>query len=196
LKKKFICGGNIDVLADDEELLALSHQAGCIEWISGFETFSQESLNSAHKHTNIVTDYARAVKKIHTHHMAVFGTFVIGFDEDTSDIFMTMKTHIKTLGIDAVNFAILTPYPGTPLFNRLEKEGRIVTKDWSKYNRKNVVFQPKNMTKKELEDGFRDITVHFSSIPYMGYRTIRSLSLGLYPMVAAFAGNLGQYMKV
>ncbi len=104
---------------------------------------------------------------------------------------MMMRTNIGKLGIDAVNFAILTPYPGTPLFNRLEKEGRILTKDWSKYNRKNVVFEPKNMTKEELEEGFRNITRYFSSIPYMGYRTLRSLSLGLYPFIATFAGNLG-----
>jgi radical SAM superfamily enzyme YgiQ (UPF0313 family) len=195
LKKKFICGGNVDVLAEDEELLRVSHEAGCIEWISGFETFSQESLIGAHKKTNIVEDYARAVEKIHKNKMAVFGTFVLGFDEDAPDIFNMMKAHIGNLGIDAVNFAILTPYPGTPLFNRLEKEERILTKDWSRYNRKNVVFQPKNMTKKELEEGFRNITHYFSSISYMGYRTLRSLGLGSYPFIATFAGNLGQYMK-
>jgi radical SAM superfamily enzyme YgiQ (UPF0313 family) len=195
LKKKFICGGNVDVLAEDEELLRLSHEAGCIEWISGFETFSQESLNGAHKQTNIVEDYTRAVKKIHKYRMAVFGTFVLGFDEDTPDIFQTMRTNIGMLGIDAVNFALLTPYPGTPLFNRLEKEGRILTKDWSKYNRKNVVFEPKNMTKEELEEGFQNITRYFSTIPSMGYRTVRSLGLGLYPFIATFAGNLAQYMK-
>ncbi|HWR27607.1 MAG TPA: radical SAM protein [Candidatus Thermoplasmatota archaeon] len=195
LRKKFICGGNVDVLAEDEELLRLSHDAGCIEWISGFETFSQESLNGAHKKTNIVEDYTRAVKKIHKYKMAVFGTFVLGFDEDTPDVFQVMRTHIGRLGIDAVNFALLTPYPGTPLFNRLEKEGRILTKDWSKYNRKNVVFEPKNMTKKQLEEGFRNITLSFSSLPSMGYRTMRSLNLGLYPFLATFAGNLGQFMK-
>jgi radical SAM superfamily enzyme YgiQ (UPF0313 family) len=106
-----------------------------------------------------------------------------------------MRTHIGTLGIDAVNFALLTPYPGTPLFNRLDREGRILTKDWSRYTRKNVVFEPKNMTKKELEEGFRKITLYYSSIPSIGYRTLRSLSLGPYPFIATFAGNLGQYMK-
>ena len=127
--------------------------------------------------------------------MAVFGTFVLGFDEDTSDIFQVMQTQIGKLGIDSVNFALLTPYPGTPLFDRLEKEGRILTKDWSKYTRKNVVFEPKNMTKVELENGFREITRSFSTLPSMGFRTLRSLSLGLYPFMATFAGNLGQYMK-
>jgi radical SAM superfamily enzyme YgiQ (UPF0313 family) len=195
LKKKFICGGNIDVLAEDEELLRLSHEAGCIEWISGFETFSQASLDSVHKQSNIVNDYAYAVKKIHRNRMAVFGTFVLGFDEDTTDIFRVMRANIGKLGIDAVNFALLTPYPGTPMFNRLKKEGRILTEDWSKYNRKNVVFEPKHMTEEDLEEGFRSITQSFSSLPFMGYRTVRSLNLGFYPFLATFAGNLGQFMK-
>jgi len=195
LKKKFICGGNIDVLAQDEDLLRLSHEAGCIEWISGFETFSQESLNGVHKQTNIVHDYEHAVRKIHQYRMAVFGTFVLGFDEDTPDIFREMRTNIGKIGIDAVNFALLTPYPGTPLFHRLEKEGRILTRDWAQYNRKNVVFEPKHMTKQQLEVGFREITLFFSSVPSMGYRTVRSMYLGLYPFLATFAGNLGQFMK-
>jgi radical SAM superfamily enzyme YgiQ (UPF0313 family) len=195
LGKKFVCGGNVDVLAEDDELLRLSHDAGCIEWISGFETFSQQSLVGAHKKSNIVEEYIYAVKKIHRYHMAVFGTFVLGFDEDTPDIFSTMQSQIGKLGFDAVNFAILTPYPGTPLFQRLDKEDRILTIDWGKYNRKNVVFTPKNMTKEELEAGFQHITRKFSSLPYLGYRSIRSLSLGLYPCLATFAGNLGQYMK-
>lgn len=195
LKKKFICGGNVDVLAKDDALLRLSHEAGCIEWISGFETFSQESLESAHKKTNIVTEYASAVKKIHQNKMAVFGTFVLGFDEDTPDIFPMMKKHIGELKIDAVNFSLLMPYPGTPFYQRLNAEGRILTKDWSKYNRKNVVFQPKHMTKGELERGFQMVTRYFSSLPNFGYRTLRSVHLGLYPCLASFAGNLGQYMR-
>lgn len=195
LKKKFICGGNVDDLAVDDELLRLSHEAGCIEWISGFETFSQEALNGAHKKTNIVGQYASAVKKIHSYRMAVFGTFVLGFDEDTPDVFPTMRKHIGYLGMDSVNFALLTPYPGTPLFTRLEQQGRILTKDWGKYDRKHVVFQPKSMTKEELERGFRDITLYFSKFSNMGYRTVRSLRLGLYPFIATFAGNLSHYMK-
>jgi radical SAM superfamily enzyme YgiQ (UPF0313 family) len=195
LGKKFICGGNVDVLAKDDELLRLSHDAGCIEWISGFETFTQEALDRVHKKTNLVEEYAAAVKKIHRYKMGVFGTFVVGFYEDTPDIFPAMQAHIQDLGIDAVNFAILTPYPGTPLFQRLEREGRILTRDWSKYNRETVVFQPKNMSKEELETGFVHLMRYFGSLSFLGYRTIRSLRLGFYPFVSTFAGNLGQYMK-
>jgi radical SAM superfamily enzyme YgiQ (UPF0313 family) len=195
LKKKFICGGNVDVLATDDVLLSLSHDAGCIEWISGFETFTQEALDHAHKKTNLIEDYATAVQKIHRHKMAVFGTFVVGFDEDTPAIFPAMQGHIRDLGLDAVNFAILTPYPGTPLFQRFEREGRILTHDWSKYNRETVVFTPKNMSKEELEAGFVHLMRSFGSLPYLGYRTLHGMRLGFYPFVSTFAGNLGQYMK-
>ena len=193
LRKRFICGGNIDALAEDDELLRLAYDAGCIEWIGGFETFSQDALTGVQKKTNIVEEYARAVKKIHRYRMAVFGTFVLGFDEDTPDVFNSMSQHIDSLGFDAVNFAILTPYPGTPLFARLEKEGRILTKDWSRYNRKQVVFVPKNMTKEQLEVGFLQITRQFSSPFSFWYRNLRSLSLGAYPFLATFGGNLAQW---
>ncbi|HVQ01170.1 MAG TPA: radical SAM protein [Candidatus Thermoplasmatota archaeon] len=195
LGKKFICGGNVDVLAKDDELLRLSHDAGCIEWISGFETFTQEALEQAHKKTNLVDQYSAAVKKIHQNKMAVFGTFVVGFDEDTPGIFPAMQNHIRELGIDAVNFAILTPYPGTPLFQRLEHEGRILTHDWSKYNRETVVFTPKNMSRGELEAGFVHLMRYFGALSYLGYQTMRGLRLGFYPFISMFAGNLGQYMK-
>jgi len=193
--KRFICGGNIDVLGTDDELLRLASQAGCIEWISGLETFTQEALDHANKHTNLVDDYATAVRNIHRHHMAIFGTFILGFDEDTPEVFTAMHTHIRDLGLDAVNFALLTPYPGTPLFNRLEHEGRIITKDWAQYDRNHVVFTPRHMTPQELDTGFRRLTQDYSRFPSMGYRTLRSLRLGPYPFLATAAGNLGQYLK-
>ena len=127
--------------------------------------------------------------------MAIFGTFILGFDEDTTDIFTTMATHIQELGLDAVNFGILTPYPGTPMFQRLDAEGRILTKDWSKYDRKHVVYRPKHMTPEELTQGFVRLTRHYSTFSSMSFRTMRSLSLGVYPALATGAGNLGQYLK-
>ena len=194
LNKKFVCEGNVDILANDEEFLKLAHEVGCIEWTVGFESFSQKSLNDVHKKTNNVEEYAKAVKKLHDYNMAVVGTFVFGFDGDTVDTFDVTLNHIDKLKLDAAIFAILTPYPGTPLFKRLEVEGRILTKDWSKYTRKDVVFQPKNMTKEELEEGYKEITKHFNFFPRATYRVFRTMSLGFYPSLATFAGNIGSYM--
>jgi len=195
LNKRFICEGNVNVLAKDKELLKLSHEAGCIQWMIGFESFAQKTLNSVHKTTNKVREYMHAVKNIHKYNIAVLGTFIFGFDQDTSDIFETTQEHIDELGLDSAHFAILTPYPGTPLFDRFKAEGRILTQDWSKYNRKNVVFEPKNMSKEELYNGFKGIAETFNSIPKMIYRDIKSLRLGLYPFLTTSASNLGNYMN-
>jgi radical SAM superfamily enzyme YgiQ (UPF0313 family) len=195
LDKKFICEGNVNVLADDNELLSLSQKAGCIQWMIGFESFSQHTLDSVHKKTNKIRSYKRAVDNIHNHHMAVLGTFIFGFDTDTIMVFDTTEDCVQQLEIDSAHFAILTPYPGTPLYKQLTAEGRILTRDWSKYNRKNVVFDPKQMSTEELQNGFERISENFNTIPKLLYRDLRSLGLGLYPFLTVFASNLGNYMN-
>ena len=193
LDKKFICEGNVDVLAKDEELLRISHEAGCIEWTVGFESFAQKTLDGVHKKTNKIEDFYSAVKKVHKYKMSILGNFIFGFDDDKPDVFDFTEKNLARLGLDSARFAILTPYPGTPLFNRLEKEGRILIKDWSKYTRKNVVFEPKNMSKEELRNGFVKISNNFNSIPKLIYRNFISLSLGFYPFIATIGRNLESY---
>lgn len=194
LNKKFICHGNLNVLARDEELIRLSHEAGCIEWIIGFESFSQDVLKNINKNSSKVKDFPEAVKKIHKYKMIVDGTFVFGFDDDTSEVFNDTLKSIDKLGLDSVIFAVLTPYPGTPIFNKLEKEGRILTRDWSKYNRKNVVFKPKKMTKEELEKGYIEVTKKYNSVPRVAYRVLTSFRRGFYPALLTLGSNLGSYM--
>jgi radical SAM superfamily enzyme YgiQ (UPF0313 family) len=195
LNKKFVCEGNVDVIAKDEELLKLSHEAGCIEWTVGFESFAQQTLDEAHKKTNKVDDFTLVVEKIHKYNMAILGNFIFGFDHDTLDVFEYTEERVNELGLDSARFAVLTPYPGTPLFQRLEEEGRILTRDWSKYTRKNVVFEPKNMSKDDLEKGFIKISSNFNSIPNIIHRDLRSLKLGFYPFSATFGRNLESYMN-
>jgi len=189
LNKKFFCNGNSDVLANDVELVKLSKDAGCVAWLIGFESVSQKTIDEIGKRTNKVEEYFQAVKNIHDNGMAVVGCFMFGFDTDTPDVFdETLKT-IKELEIDVADFCVLTPFPGTPIFNRLEKEGRILTKDWSKYTLKNVVFKPKSMTTDELTTGIRKMYTEFYSTPYTVKRVINSLSLGLYPFFLVLARN-------
>jgi len=195
LNKKFVCEGNADVLAENEELLKLSYEAGCIEWTVGFESFTQQTLDGVHKKTNKVDDFALVVAKIHKYKMAILGNFIFGFDHDTPDVFEFTQENIDKLGLDSARFAILTPYPGTPLMKRLEAEGRILTRDWSKYNRKNVVFEPKNMSKYDLQNGFIKISSNFNSIPNVICRDFRSLKLGFYPFLATVGRNLESYMN-
>ena len=103
------------------------------------------------------------INRVHRHGMTIQGGIIFGFDEDKPDIFDTTLETIKDWNLDVLEINILTPYPGTPLFNRLEKDGRILTRDWSRYNQVDVVFQPKNMTVDELIEGTRKVAKEFYS---------------------------------
>lgn len=195
LHKKFFCNGNVDVLAHDPELVCLSKEAGCVAWLVGFESICQNTLQAIGKTTNAVDEYALAVQNIHTNHMAVIGEFIFGFDTDTPEVFKKTLTMIKDLDIDVVDFSILTPFPGTPLFNRLDSQGRILTKDWKFYNMGHAVFTPSHMTPKELEEGVRSIFNEFYEMSFTIKRIIRGLRWGMYTFLVIFARNLVAMMS-
>jgi radical SAM superfamily enzyme YgiQ (UPF0313 family) len=117
---------------------------------------------------NKVEDFKKMIKRVHAHGMTIQGGIIFGFDEDTQDIFETTLDTVNDWGIDALEVNILTPYPGTPLYDRLSNEGRILTRDWSRYNQVDVVFQPKHMSPKELYDG----AAHFAHEYYRASRII------------------------
>jgi radical SAM superfamily enzyme YgiQ (UPF0313 family) len=156
INKKWVANGTTNVLLKtDDEFLDLARKAGCVEWFVGFESVSQAALNGIKKTHNKVEDFEKMIKRVHKYDMTIQGGIIFGFDEDTLDIFDTTTKKINELDMDAIEINILTPYPGTPLFERLDKAGRIFTKDWSKYNQVEIVYEPKNMTVKELYEGTR-----------------------------------------
>lgn len=165
LHKKFSCNGNVNVLHKDEELLRLASEAGCTKWYVGFESFSQKNIDLIGKKSNIVEKYVPTVKKIRDHGMDVIGFFVFGLDYDTPDVFdSTLEIIQHDLELNIADFYILTPFPGTPLYDRLEKEGRIMTKDWAEYHLDNIVIKPKKMSSEELYNGVHRIRKQFYSI--------------------------------
>ncbi|MCD6469129.1 MAG: B12-binding domain-containing radical SAM protein [Thermoplasmata archaeon] len=163
LNKRFICEGNINVLSRDKELIKLAGEAGCLEWEVGFESISQATIDQIGKKTNRVEKYADTIKNIRDNGMEVLGSFIFGFDTDTKETFNQTINEIYRMRLNKASFNILTPFPGTPLFERLEREGRILTRDWSKYNAKEVVFYPKNMSINELLTGYIKTTREFHS---------------------------------
>jgi radical SAM superfamily enzyme YgiQ (UPF0313 family) len=190
LHKKFFCNGNVDVLAHDAELVRLSKETGCIAWLVGFESISQKTLDDVGKQTNIVKDYAQAVQNIHSNHMAVIGDFIFGFDTDTSEVFEKTLTAIKELEIDVADFSILTPFPGTLLFKKLEEEGRILIRDWRHYNLKTVVFTPKQMTLEDLQRGVQKMYSVFYAPEYTLKRITRNLHYGIRPALTVFIRSI------
>jgi radical SAM superfamily enzyme YgiQ (UPF0313 family) len=195
MHKKCFCNGNANVLARDLELVRLSKEAGCVAWLIGFESVSQQTLDAIGKKTNLVDDYARAVQNIHRYGMIVIGCFVFGFDTDTPEVFEKTLHVIKDLGIDIADFSILTPFPGTPLYERLEAEGRILTKNWKYYNMGNVVFTPKQMNPVQLQNGVRMMYDTFYAPPYALKRILRSLRWGAYTFIVMVARNMVAMMS-
>ena len=150
--------------ADDGEFLELAARSGCRQLFIGFESVSQASLNEVSKTFNRVDEYARAIERIHSHGIAVQAGIVFGFDNDTEAVFAETLDFLEATGVQNATFNILTPFPGTRLYDRLAAEGRILTQDWSKYNgRAEVVFQPRHMSPEALLAGYRYANRRFYS---------------------------------
>jgi radical SAM superfamily enzyme YgiQ (UPF0313 family) len=150
--------------AKDDEFLELAARSGCKQLFIGLESISQASVNEVSKRFNRVDHYAEAIKRIQSHGMAVQAGIVFGFDHDTEAVFEETVEFLEASGVQNATFNILTPFPGTRLYKRLEAEGRILTRDWSKYNgRTDVVFQPRHMTPEALLAGYRYANARFYS---------------------------------
>jgi len=176
--------------AQDLEFLKLAAESGCKQLFIGLESISQRSMDGAGKRFNRVEEYSRLIDHIHQHGIAVQAGIVLGFDDDCESVFRETLDFLETSGVQNATFNILTPYPGTPLHRRLEAEGRILTRDWSKYNgREDVVFQPRHMSPEQLLDGFRYATRRFYSASSICRRLTRS-PVGLWwtlPLNLAYA---------
>lgn len=191
LNKKFECFGNINVLSRDDEFLKLAVDAGVNKWYVGIESISQENINAAGKGTNKVEEYGMAIRRIKDYGMKVTGFFMFGFDNDAPDIFNRTLKAIYEWELDEVSFSIVTPYPGTRLFQRLEKERRIISCDWSRYAEGNVNFKPKKMTEEELSNGIRNIAMEFFSLKSILKRSFNKSDLNPFKSLIIFTGNMG-----
>jgi len=141
-------------VTDDPALVREMALAGCTGVFIGFETLSEANLANARKRTPRPEDYARRVQLLHEHGIQVNGSFVLGFDEDRKDVFATLAQWIEATRLECATFHILTPYPGTPFFRKMEREDRLLHRDWSLYDTGHAVFQPKHMTPEQLEQGY------------------------------------------
>ena len=140
-------------LAEDAEMLALAARSGCRGILMGLESLSREALRQASKGFNHPERYKDIVARLHARGIALQGCFVFGSDHDTADVFLETARFAVEAKIDLPRFAVLTPFPGTALFERLDREGRILTRDWERYDAQHVVFQPAHMTPQELQLG-------------------------------------------
>ncbi len=169
------------------DLLELAARSGCRGLLVGFESLCRESLLETRKGFNVRGDYAEIVRRLHAHQIAVMGCFAFGFDHDTPEIFAATADFVIESGIDLPRFAILTPFPATPLHTRLKGEGRILSEDWERYDGQHVVFQPARMTPEELRAGTERTWRQVYSYPAIARRLARSRT----GLATALPANLG-----
>lgn len=155
IKEKIYWAGQASVnVARNLKLLKLLRKSGCKGLFIGFESVSKHSIAEAGKSQNRVREYRESIKILHDHGICVEGAFIFGFDSDDTSVFDQTVDFCFNSKIDLVQFAVLTPFPGTELFEKLKQEDRILTYDWSKYNMSNVLFRPKKMTPEQLYEGW------------------------------------------
>ena len=153
LDKIWSAAVSIDV-TDEEDLVREMALAGCTGVFVGFESLSDANLIDAKKKTPRTDDYARRVELLHRNGIQVNGSFVLGFDHDRPDVFERTVNWIEANRLECATFHILTPYPGTPLFRQMDAEGRLLHRNWTKYDTAHVVFRPRHMTPRQLGDGY------------------------------------------
>lgn len=141
-------------VVDIPGMLDLMKDCGCMGLFIGFESINPSSVDGVHKVQNDVAKYEYAVEEIHRRGIMINASFVFGLDSDTPETFrMTLDWIVKNR-IETVTSHILTPYPGTELYRRMQEEGRLLTTDLNLYDTAHVVMQPKNMTQEELYKGY------------------------------------------
>jgi len=139
----------------DTELLELMVRSGCVYLLIGFESGDQATLRGIRKSFNKTQSYKELIGSLQRRGITIQGCFVFGFDHDDSTVFESTVQLVQDLGVDIPRYSLYTPYPGTPLFQRMLAERRILSFNWDDYDTMHVVIQPAQMSPEELYRGFK-----------------------------------------
>jgi radical SAM superfamily enzyme YgiQ (UPF0313 family) len=186
------------LIAHDEELMELLARSGCKGLLLGLETISEESLKDAHKRFNGSVSYQQVISDLHHLGISIQGCFVFGLDHDTPEVFDNTVEFAIEAGIDLPRFAILTPFPGTPIYHNMKAQDRILTEDWELYDGQHVVFQPNHMSVEQLAEGHERAwkkVYRYSSIARRLWQAgnFRPLTLSVNLGYRFYAHHLHQY---
>jgi radical SAM superfamily enzyme YgiQ (UPF0313 family) len=152
-------------IAEDDALLELAQQSGCDALLLGLESISQNSLNSVNKgKVNRVDSFKKSIEKIHAKGINIYSYIIFGFDDNEPSIFDETLEFVQEMALEFPLFNILSPIPGTRLYQRLAEEKRLLPASWEELNGYSVFFQPKMMSREQLKAGFlRSITQAYSA---------------------------------
>lgn len=138
----------------DGDLIERAAEAGLRSLFVGFESVSEANMAAHGKHHNVGRDYERAITKLHDLGVMVNASFVFGMDDDGPDVFDRTVEWAVRHGVETATFHVLTPYPGTGLFSRMEAAGRLRHRRWDDYDTRHVVYWPRRLTPDQLEAGY------------------------------------------
>jgi radical SAM superfamily enzyme YgiQ (UPF0313 family) len=154
LKVRWVSQSSINA-AHDEEFLGLLRHSGCQGVLIGFESLNPANLKSMNKAFNTMRGgYSKALDNLRRHHIRVYGTFIFGYDLDTPESFQTTVDFAREQAMYIAAFNHLTPFPGTPLYSRLQAEGRLLYERWwldDRYSYNRIPFQPRGMSPELLQ---------------------------------------------
>lgn len=177
MKLRWSCQISIDV-ARDERLLDRMAEAGCVFALVGFESLSEINLRQMGKRWNKVSgDYLSVVKKFHERGIALYGTFVFGYDADTADTIQQSLDFAMEAKLEIANFNPLTPTPGSPLYERLKFENRLLSPQWwvdENYRYGDPIFIPRSMTAEEFSQKCFEVKKAFYSWKSIAHRVLRA----------------------
>jgi len=156
-------------IANDKELLRLAAESGCAGLLIGFESIYDANLATMGKKINTASNFEGVIRMIHSYGIAIHGCFIFGLDGDDEDIFKRTVRFAQDMRLETAQFGFALPHPGTALYNSLDKEGRIISKDWSKYNAE-IVFEPKLISRETLQKGHDWASPEFYSLPSIARR--------------------------
>ena len=169
-------------IAEHDDLLEAAAASGANTFYIGFESVEAEALASMDKRINLrpkIAGFKEAIHRMHEHGIGVIGGFILGADTDTVDSFKRTAEFIHETGIDGCQFTILTPFPGTRLYDQMRQEGRLLytdyPRDWARYNAYELVIRPRNMTIHELVRGQQYMYDATSTLRHSFRRGVKTL---------------------
>lgn len=178
-------------IADKPGMLEAAVQSGCLTLSFGLETVNQASLNSINKLFVKVADYERSLETIRKAGIDTATEMVLGIDGDDPGVFERSADFIIRNRVALPKFYILTPIPGTPLYERLQQENRLIDHDFTNYNASQVVFQPLQMEPDQLQDGYWSLYEKVFTIPTICKRVLGSpIKLSLFSRLILLFINL------
>lgn len=154
-------------VADDAAMLAKMARSGCRSLFIGFESLNQENLQQVGKKFIDAAKNMERIKRIQDHGIGILGSFIVGLDHDREDAFETLYEFITRVRLESFLISVPTPFPGTHMTRRLEREGRVLSRDWAKYDMSTVVFQPRHFSPEGLQERYNELNrslYSFSSI--------------------------------